>query len=58
MAGSVSPAPGFTRVTSGVPSVDAIAIPPWFAVVSVETSLPLLSVLIPRTRSASATCNV
>ena len=55
MEGSVSPAPGFTRVISGDPSVDAIAIPPWLAVVSFDISLPPASVLIPRIRSGSET---
>ena len=56
MTGSVSPTP--IRFTKGLPSVDAIEIPPVFAVVSFEISLPAPSVLTPRTRSASATCKV
>ena len=50
--------PAMLRLTSGEPSVDAIAIPPWFAVVSLETSLPNASVLKPRIMSASVTCNL
>ena len=42
---------------NGVPSVDAIAIPPWFAVVSVEISLPLASVVMPRVISLSVILN-
>ena len=53
MEGSVSPAPGFTRVISGDPSVDARATPPWFAVVSFEMSFPPASVLNPRIISGS-----
>jgi hypothetical protein len=40
---------------SGVPTVDAIAIPPLLAVSSVEISLPLISVVIPITISLSFT---
>ena len=46
------------KLTIGDPSVDAIAIPPLFAVVSVETSLPAELVVNPRTISASFTLNV
>ena len=46
------------KLTIGDPSVDAIAIPPLFAVVSVETSLPEELVVNPRTISASFTLNV
>jgi copper chaperone CopZ len=41
------------NLTSGLPSVEAIAIPPVFAVRSVEVSLPRASVTIPTTRSLS-----
>ena len=37
--------------TNGVPSVEAIAIPPWFAVVSVGSGSPVVP--IPRIRSLS-----
>ena len=40
---------------NGVPSVDAIAIPPRFAVMSVETSTPPTLVVIPSTISLSFT---
>jgi len=40
---------------NGVPTVDAIAIPPWFAVVSLETSAPPTLVVIPSTISLSFT---
>ena len=53
MAGNVS-IPAIFKLTSGFPSVDARATPPWFAVVSLETSLPNASVLKPRTISGSA----
>ena len=49
----VSPIPKLYNSTNGEPSVEAIAIPPWFAVLSFEISLPLPSVLNPRTRSGS-----
>ena len=52
MEGLVS-IPAIKRSTNGVPSVDASATPPWFAVLSFETSLPLPSVLNPRTISGS-----
>ena len=41
----------------GDPSVDAIAIPPWFAVVSLETSLPFASVVTPSVISLSVILN-
>jgi hypothetical protein len=40
---------------SGVPTVEATAIPPLFAVVSFETSLPNASVVKPTTISLSVT---
>jgi hypothetical protein len=51
VSGVISPA--LDKLINGLPSVDAIAIPPVFAVVSVETSLPRASVTIPTTRSLS-----
>ena len=50
--------PAIFRLISGEPSVDATAIPPWFAVVSLETSCPLISVVNPRTMSESETLKV
>ena len=43
------------RLTNGEPSVDATAIPPRFAVVSVEISTPLILVVIPSIISLSFT---
>ena len=57
MGGNVS-IPTILRFTRGVPSVDATAIPPRFAVVSFETSLPDSSVLNPRIISLSETLSV
>ena len=56
MAGFVS-IPAMNNWTNGVPSVDATAIPPWLAVLSLEISLPNASVLYPRTISGSLTTN-
>ena len=42
---------------NGVPSVEAIAIPPLLALISVEISLPKESVLMPSTISLSLTFN-
>jgi len=50
----VIPPPEFILI-NGVPTVDAIAIPPLLAVISVEISLPLPSVVIPITISLSLT---
>ena len=52
MAGLVS-IPAMNNWTNGVPSVEARATPPWFAVLSLELSLPKASVLKPRTISGS-----
>jgi len=41
----------------GVPTVDAIEIPPWFAVTSVETSSPFDAVVTPRVISLSEIFN-
>ena len=49
--------PAIKILTNGVPSVDARATPPWFAVLSFETSFPSASVLKPRIISGSATFN-
>ena len=54
MAGNVS-IPAILRFTSGFPSVEATAIPPWFAVVSLEDSLFWESVVNPKIISASDT---
>ena len=56
VGGNVS-MPAILRFTRGVPSVEATAIPPRFAVVSLETSLPEISVVNPRIISASLTLN-
>lgn len=45
------------RSTKGFPTVEAIAIPPPFAVVSLETSLPPESVVTPTTTFLSETLN-
>jgi hypothetical protein len=50
----VSSPPEFILI-SGVPTVDAIAIPPLLAVASVETSAPPTLVVIPSTISLSFT---
>ena len=55
MSGLVSPL--IKRLTRGLPSVDATAIPPWLAVVSLEILLLKASVTNPRTMSGSETTN-
>jgi hypothetical protein len=57
VGGNVS-IPAILRFTRGLPSVEATAIPPRFAVVSLETSLPKASVLNPITISESLTVSV
>jgi hypothetical protein len=47
--------PATVKSTNGVPSVDAIAMPPAFAVKSVETSTPSFDVVRPITISLSST---
>ena len=58
MYGTLSVPTPATISINGVPSVDAIAIPPWFAVVSVEASWFDALVVIPSTISLSLICNV